>query len=78
MVEILKQGQYVPLTVEMQIVHILAGDEGVRDDIDVDKVGVLRRPSHFFETSHFEAEPRRASSRASPRSATSRPSRRTI
>ena len=38
MVEILKQGQYVPLTVEMQIVHILAGDSGACDDIDVTKV----------------------------------------
>ena len=53
MVEILKQGQYVPLTVEMQIVHILAGDSGSCDDIDVTKVGdyIAALTSHF-EASH--------------------------
>ena len=44
MVEILKQGQYVPLTVEMQIVHILAGDTGVFDDIEVTKVAAFIAP----------------------------------
>jgi len=38
LVEILKQGQYQPLTVEMQIVHILAGDCGSCDDIAVREV----------------------------------------
>ncbi len=38
MVEILKQVQYEPLPVEEEIVHILAGDSGACDDIDVDKV----------------------------------------
>jgi F-type H+-transporting ATPase subunit alpha len=33
LVEILKQGQYSPVTVEMQIVHILAGSSGACDDI---------------------------------------------
>ena len=53
MVEILKQGQYVPLTVEMQIVHILAGDSGACDDIDTPKVGdfIAALTSHF-EASH--------------------------
>ena len=51
MVEILKQGQYVPLTVEMQIVHILAGDSGACDDIDAPKVGEFIAAL----TSHFEA-----------------------
>jgi F-type H+-transporting ATPase subunit alpha len=37
-VEILKQGQYSPLTVEMQIVHIIAGDSGACDDIPVPQV----------------------------------------
>ena len=50
MVEILKQGQYAPLTVEMQIVHILAGDLGVCDELG-DKV------TDFIAalSSHFEA-----------------------
>ncbi len=38
MVEILKQGQYAPVTVEMQIVHLLAGSTGSCDDIEVNKV----------------------------------------
>ena len=38
MVEILKQGQYEPLPVEEEIVHILAGDSGACDDIEADKV----------------------------------------
>ena len=41
MVEILKQGQYVPVTVEMQIVHILAGDCGACDDIETVDVGTF-------------------------------------
>ena len=38
LVEILKQGQYQPLPVEMQIVQILAGDSGTCDDIKADDV----------------------------------------
>ena len=50
MVEILKQGQYAPLTVEMQIVHLLAGDTGVCDGLG-DKV-----PAFIAALgSHFEA-----------------------
>jgi F-type H+-transporting ATPase subunit alpha len=51
MVEILKQGQYVPVTVEMQIVHLLAGSVGICDDIEDTKV------CDFIAalTSHFEA-----------------------
>ena len=50
MVEILKQGQYAPLTVEMQIVHLLAGDSGTCDEMG-DKVG------RFIEdlSSHFNS-----------------------
>ncbi len=33
LVELLKQGQYAPLTVEMQIVHILAGQTGTCDSL---------------------------------------------
>ncbi len=38
LVEILKQGQYSPLTVEMQIVHILAGQCGSCDNIPAPQV----------------------------------------
>jgi F-type H+-transporting ATPase subunit alpha len=51
MVEILKQGQYAPLTVEMQIVHILAGDSGSCDTIRADQV--TRYIADL--TAHFEA-----------------------
>ena len=51
MVEILKQGQYSPLTVEMQIVHILAGDSGSCDSIRADQV--TRYITDL--TAHFEA-----------------------
>jgi len=51
MVEILKQGQYAPLTVEMQIVHILAGDSGSCDSIRADQV--TRYITDL--TAHFEA-----------------------
>ena len=49
MVEILKQGQYEPLPVEVQIVHILAGDSGACDDIGVDNVTtfIADLSSHF-------------------------------
>ncbi len=49
--EILKQPQYQPLPVERQIVQILAGNMGIYDDIELDKV------LGFAEalTSHFMA-----------------------
>jgi F-type H+-transporting ATPase subunit alpha len=51
MVEILKQGQYKPLPVEMQIVHILAGDCGACDSLEPPAVPA------FIEalTTHFDA-----------------------
>ncbi len=55
MVEILKQGQYQPVPVEMQIVHILAGDSGACDDIDVDEVGAfIADLGRHFEASHAD------------------------
>jgi len=51
MVEILKQGQYQPLPVEMQIVHVLAGDCGSCDDIEPANV-----PAYIKDLgSHFTA-----------------------
>jgi F-type H+-transporting ATPase subunit alpha len=38
MVELLKQGQYAPLTVERQITIIFAGGQGLLDDLPVDQV----------------------------------------
>jgi F-type H+-transporting ATPase subunit alpha len=38
LVEILKQDQYVPMAVEMQIVQIVAGTNGLCDDIELNKV----------------------------------------
>jgi F-type H+-transporting ATPase subunit alpha len=53
MVEILKQGQYQPLPVEMQIVHLLAGDSGSCDDIDpVEVCGFIAALSSQFESNH--------------------------
>ncbi len=52
LVEILKQGQYQPLRVEMQCVHILAGDCGSCDDIPVAQVVAYIQAL----TAHFEAE----------------------
>ena len=49
MVEILKQGQYAPVTVEMQIVHLLAGSTGSCDKIPVTEVVryIAELSSHF-------------------------------
>ena len=41
MVEILKQGQYEPLTVEKQIAIIFAGTQGVLDDVPVDQIAAF-------------------------------------
>jgi F-type H+-transporting ATPase subunit alpha len=38
MVEVLKQGQYVPLAVERQIAIIFAGTQGLLDDLPVDQI----------------------------------------
>ena len=52
LVEILKQGQYQPVPVAMQIVHILAGTEGYCDSLDT------RDVPPFIEamSTHFEAK----------------------
>ncbi|MCB9765284.1 MAG: F0F1 ATP synthase subunit alpha [Alphaproteobacteria bacterium] len=51
LVEILKQGQYMPMPVNMQIVQVLAGTSGACDDIAVDDMGA------FMDAlaTHFEA-----------------------
>ena len=39
--EMLKQGQYMPLPVEQQIIQLLAGVEGLIDDLDNRHVGAF-------------------------------------
>jgi len=50
--EILKQGQYVPQPVEVQVLQILVGTEGVADDLEMKHVGA------FLEdlTLHFQSK----------------------
>jgi len=55
LVELLKQGQYSPLSVQMQIVQILAGTHGHCDDIPSVKVGsFIHDLSKHFEKSHSD------------------------
>ncbi len=51
LVELLKQNQYSPLAMEMQIIHILAGVEGILDDVAANDVSrFLVDLSTHFET----------------------------
>src|SRR6266436_6041218 len=50
MVELLKQGQYAPLTVEKQVAIIFAGSQGLLDDLPVDQV----RPFEEFLYPYLE------------------------
>ena len=53
LVEILKQAQYSPLTVEMQIVQIIAGQAGTCDDLAVaDVVPYIQALTTHFEANH--------------------------
>jgi F-type H+/Na+-transporting ATPase subunit alpha len=53
LVELLKQGQYAPLTVEMQVMQLIAGDCGACDDIElVDVVAFIADLTTHFEASH--------------------------
>ena len=47
MVEILKQNQYVPMTVERQIAIIFAASKGHLDDIEIEKVSEFE--SNLFD-----------------------------
>ncbi|TLM88843.1 MAG: F0F1 ATP synthase subunit alpha, partial [Actinobacteria bacterium] len=42
LVELLKQGRYIPMPVEQQVVAIFAGTQGFIDDIAVDKIQAFR------------------------------------
>jgi F-type H+-transporting ATPase subunit alpha len=53
LVELLKQGQYVPLPVEKQIVIIYAGAKGYLDSLDVAKIGEYEKGLYdFIESKH--------------------------
>ena len=53
LVELLKQGQYVPLAVERQIVIIYAGAKGYLDGIDTSKIGAYEAGLYeFIDTKH--------------------------
>ncbi|HEV8239073.1 MAG TPA: F0F1 ATP synthase subunit alpha [Thermoanaerobaculia bacterium] len=48
LVEILKQGQYEPLSVELQVLSILAGTRGVLDKLAVDQVQGYEKAMHRY------------------------------
>jgi F-type H+/Na+-transporting ATPase subunit alpha len=48
MVEVLKQGQYVPQTVQRQITIIFAGTQGMLDDLPVDQIQAFEEFLHSF------------------------------
>jgi len=47
-VEILKQGQYEPMPVEIQIVSVFAATRGHLDEVDVEKIGEFEEGLHAF------------------------------
>jgi F-type H+-transporting ATPase subunit alpha len=55
MTEVLKQGQYVPLSLEKEVMIIFAGIRGYLDDVDADKVAAFEQAFHrYMEASHPE------------------------
>jgi F-type H+-transporting ATPase subunit alpha len=48
LVEILKQGQYVPLPVEKQILIIFAGTQGLLDDLPIEQCGKFEEELYRF------------------------------
>ncbi|HLG72684.1 MAG TPA: F0F1 ATP synthase subunit alpha [Chloroflexota bacterium] len=55
MTEILKQGQYVPLSLEKEVTIIFAGINGYLDDVPVEKVQAFEQAFHrYMEASHPE------------------------
>jgi F-type H+/Na+-transporting ATPase subunit alpha len=55
MTEVLKQGQYVPLSLEKEVAIIFAGINGYLDDVEVEKVAAFEQAFHrYMEASHPE------------------------
>jgi len=53
--EILKQGQYVPIPVEKQVVTIYAATKGYVDELAIDKLGAYERELYsFLEANHAD------------------------
>jgi F-type H+/Na+-transporting ATPase subunit alpha len=64
MVELLKQGQYAPLTVEKQVAIIFAGSQGLLDDLPVDQVRPFEEFLYpFLERKHAQVLPEIANKR---------------
>ena len=58
MVELLKQGQYAPLTVEKQVAIIFAGSQGLLDDLPVDQMRPFEEFLYpFLERKHAQLLP---------------------
>jgi F-type H+/Na+-transporting ATPase subunit alpha len=55
LVELLKQGQYVPLPVEKQIVSIYAGTRGYIDRLPLNQIGAYERELHDFVEKKYPA-----------------------
>jgi len=55
MVEILKQGQYVPLSLEKQIAIIFAGTQGHLDDVAVEDIAQWETDFHIFMEENHSA-----------------------
>jgi len=53
--EVLKQGQYVPMPVEKQVISIFAITQGFTDKVDVEKIRKFEEELHtFIETRHAD------------------------
>jgi len=55
MVEILKQGQYVPLALEKQVSIIFAGTQGLLDDIAIEDLAVWEADFHVFMEENYSS-----------------------
>ena len=55
LVEALKQGQYVPLPVEKQVLLIFAVTNGFTDDVDDTKIGDFEQKLYdYFDANHID------------------------
>ncbi len=55
LVEILKQGQFAPLSVELQVLSILAGTQGILDPLEIEHVRPWEEEMHrAFQNEHPE------------------------
>jgi len=52
LVEILKQGQYLPIPVEKQVVAVFAGINGLLDDLEVDQIGRFEEELMVYLENH--------------------------